>query len=129
MKLSECWERYTTYTKDVTDQSRKLGLVLGAACWFFRTPEASFPPWVLRSLLALVAFFFFDLVQLLLGALLLRWWTRREEKRMWEMKNAIDGDAEKPWWLDRPAFICFMMKEAALLASFAFLSGEFMKRL
>ena len=129
MKLLECWQQYATYTKDITDQGRKLGLVIGAACWFFKTPQASFPFWVLLSLLFLVAFFLLDLLQLLCAAVLLRWWTRSEEKKMWAEKNTIDGDVEKPWWLDKPPFVCFVVKIGALLASFVFLSVEFIKRL
>ena len=48
---------------------------------------------------------------------------------MWAEKNSIEGDVEKPWWLDKPPFACFVVKIGALLASFAFLSAEFIKRL
>jgi len=129
MKIAECWQQYWERTKVVTDQSRKLGLVVGAACWFFKTPEGSFPPYILRALVSLVAFFFLDLLQFFVAAALLRWWTRREETTLWKTKGTVEGDVEKPWWLDKPPFVFFVVKIFAFLVSFAFLSAEFIKRL
>jgi len=129
MKITDCWEQYKAYTEDVTSQSRKLGLVVGAGCWFFKTPDASFPFWILLSLVSLVAFFLLDLLQMISASVLLRCWTRKQEKKLWAEKNTIDGDVEKPWWLDRPSFTFFCLKFGALLASFLFLSIEFLVKL
>ncbi|MBN1182230.1 MAG: hypothetical protein JXB49_08080 [Bacteroidales bacterium] len=43
MKLSELWDQYQRYTKDVTEYSRKLAFAVAAICWFFKSDSVTFP--------------------------------------------------------------------------------------
>lgn len=127
--LDQHWAPYREYTGDLSKLSRQLAFADAAICWFFKTPEVTFPDWVLYSLAAVVLFFAFDTLQYLAGALSHRVWIRRTEKRMWGTYGNLDQEVEKPDWLDHLPFTLFLLKMLALLAAFASLGAEFFKRL
>ena len=129
MKNSELWKSYEFYTGELTKYSRQLAFAGAAICWFFKTPEVSFPKPIIVSLIFIVLFFVFDILQYFVSAHLLRWWTRKEEKLMWEKEKTIEGEYHKPWWVDSPAFIFFNVKAIVLTAAFVSIGVEFAKRI
>jgi hypothetical protein len=128
MKNSEAWDHYKTYTKDITEVSRKLGFAGAAICWVLKTPAGTFSSSVLGALGFFVAFFIADVLQSFVGALFLRHWLRQEEIRQWRETQSLDGEYHKPGWLDYPSFSLFLLKVAFLLAGFAFLGAEILAR-
>ena len=127
MTISEVWKSYSEYTSGVTEQSRKLGFAIAAACWFFRTPEVSVPPThALWSLVWVILFFFLDLLQYITAAVMTRTWARSQEKKVYRQQQELDANIEKPAWLDTPATVFFALKLVSLLISFGFLAREFL---
>ena len=118
MKNKELWASYEFYTGELTKFSRQLAFAAAALCWLFRTQDGVFPAPILFSLAFVVLFFFCDILQYFVAAHLLRWWTRRKEKEMWETHHTIDGEYEKPAWLDKPAVVLFNLKVIALCFAF-----------
>lgn len=129
MNNSELWDSYNYYTGELTKYSRQLAFANAAICWFFKSPEVTFPSTVVISLALLVVYFASDILQFFISAHLLRWWTRREEKQKWEAEKTITGDYNKPWWLDIPAFFFFNLKIVSLFFSFIALGVEFIGRI
>lgn len=129
MKNSELWKSYEFYTGELTKFSRQLAYAAAAICWFFKSEEVTFPKPITVSLLFLVLFFVFDILQYFISAHLLRWWTRKEEKVMWAEGETLDGEYNKPWWVDKPAFVFFNLKVLALFASFVSIGVEFASRI
>ena len=129
MKTTDLWQTYDAYTSGITEQSRKLAFAAAAICWFFNSDEVTFPLSVMWALIFVVVFFLLDIGQYLSGALLTRYWTRGEEIRLWREEGSIDGDVEKPDWLDRPPFLLFLLKIASLSAAFIALLTEFVGRI
>jgi hypothetical protein len=130
MKISELWKSYEFYTQGLTDHSRKLAFAAAAICWFFKTPQVSFPPSIIRALLCIVSFFFLDIGHYLLGAFLIRIWIRKQEKRIWKEESKLaDAIVDKPAWLDTLPAILFLLKIIVLLISFCFIVYEFILRL
>ncbi len=126
MKLSEVWQQYQDYTQDVTGTARKLALVVGGVCWALRDPGAKFPKRLLAALGLVVAFFVLDMLQGIVAAMMLRIWARREEKRLWRSEQRVEGEVDKPVWLDYPAFGLWTLKLAALLAAVVYLVWQFL---
>ena len=129
MTTERLWEEFQHYTRDLTEHSRKLAFAAAAICWFFKTPQITFPPPVMWSLSLLVCFFILDVLHYFVGAVILRWFTEREEARLWKETGSISGDIAKPRWVDVPAWLFFIAKTLVLLASFAALATEFYFRL
>jgi len=48
---------------------------------------------------------------------------------MWDKKQTIEGEYNKPWWIDYPAFIFFNLKAIMLFVAFCALGIEFIKRI
>jgi hypothetical protein len=128
MKNAEAWDQYKSYTKDITEVSRKLGFAGAAICWVLKTPEGTFSICVLWGLTFFVVFFIADVLQSFVGALLLRHWLRREELKQWQTTNSIEGEYLKPGWLDYPSFALFLLKVIFLLIGFTFLAAEILSR-
>lgn len=128
MKHAELWASYNNYTLDLSKLTRQLAFAAAALCWFFRTPRTTFPPHIYVALTFVVAFFIADILQYFSGAWLVRIWTRKEEVRRWQEGQNIEGDYDKPWWLDVPPFVLFNVKIIALLAAFGFLGAELLRR-
>lgn len=129
MNNAELWKSYDYYTGELTKFSRQLAFAAAAICWFFKTPEITFPKPILLSLVLIVAFFILDILQYFLAAHLLRWWTQREEQKMWKKKKTITGEYHKPQWLDIPSFLLFNVKIIVLFVSFVSLGVEFIARI
>ena len=129
MKIEELWTQYQYYTQDVTENSRKLAFAIAAICWFFKSPEATFPPAVLWSLGLVVCFFFFDVLQYLSAAFTLRRFLEHQEARHYSKTGKLPGEVTKPRWVDYPATFFFILKTLLLLASFLALGTEFYWRI
>jgi hypothetical protein len=121
MNNAELWQSYKEYTQTLSDNSRKLAFAAGGLCWIFKTGTASFPSVVRVALAFIIVFFICDLLQFIVGAVFLRYWTRKAEKEMWQKHSTIDGDYEKPAWLDTPSFTFWWAKIIALLLAYLFL--------
>jgi hypothetical protein len=124
VKNSDLWAQYDHFTKDLSDNARKLAFAAAAISWFFKTSENNFPPQVLWALRFVVLFFICDFLQYFLGALSIKFWTEYHEDKKYKETGSIDGEYLKPKWLDYPVFSMWWLKVLALLASYAFL-GKF----
>ena len=129
MTTEKLWDRYVAYTRDVTEHSRKLAFAAAGICWFFKTPEITFPPAILWCLTLLVVFFILDVLHYFIGAFMIRWFLEREEKKHWEETEEELKEVLKPRWVDYPATFFFVLKTFVLLASFGALVTEFAFRL
>ena len=98
-------------------------------CWIFKDDHFRFPGLIYGALLLFVCYFISDILQSIGGALSVRWFTEREEKKMWEASGRIDGEIQKPRWVDAPAFVMFCVKALFLAAGFIFIAFELLKRL
>ena len=123
MKNADVWENYKEYTRDVTENSRKLAFAGVAICWILRRDDGSFPVLAIGALLFIVAYFILDIVQSMVSAIRLKRWIQQEEKTIWEESNqeSIEGEYLLPRDLDRPAQIIFYCKIGALLFGFSFI--------
>ncbi len=121
MKNAEVWKHYKEYTRDVTEYSRKLAFAAGALCWFFKDENSEFPLRIEVSILFIVVFFISDILQGCTGAFVHRCWIRSEEKRQWKASKTIEGEYDKPAWIDYPATTFFLVKIFGLLVSFVFI--------
>jgi hypothetical protein len=126
---SELWQSYDFYSSELTKHSRHLGFAGAAVCWFFRSPEVTFPRWILIALALIVAFFLLDLLQYYSGALLRRFWIQQQESKLYKATGSIDGEYVIPRWLDRPTFALFVLKTTSLLLGFAAIGVELLARL
>src|SRR6266699_3565051 len=129
MTTEELWKQYQYYTRDLTEHSRKLAFAVAVICWFFKSPEITFPPAVFWSLALLVVFFFFDVLHYFAGAIIYRVFTHRREAELWDKTHSIQGEIEVPRSLDRAVFTFFCLKTVFLLASCVALGTEFFYRL
>jgi hypothetical protein len=118
MKGELLWEQYQEYTKDVTEQGRKLGFGGVAICWLFKLDDFTFPILIYWALVFLIAFFITDLLQPFIGSLILRFFTQNQEAKAWRDTNSIEGEILKPRWVDRPAFIIFFVKVGSLFCGY-----------
>jgi hypothetical protein len=125
MKNSDLWDSYVEYTKILSENARSLGFAAGAVCWFFKAENNTFPPTILWALLMVVGFFICDMLQYAVGAVLLRVWTRNEEVKKHKDTGTIEGEYDKPVWLDRPGYILWWTKIVLLFASFV-ITGSFL---
>jgi hypothetical protein len=80
-------------------------------------------------LIFFVAFFIADILQSLSGALVTRWFTQRKEFELLHKNGTIEGDVDRPRWLDWPAFTLFLIKSAFLVVGFVFIGCELVSRL
>ena len=135
MKVSEVWSQYQGYTKDLTEQTRKLGFAIAAICWFFKSEETTFPDLILLSLAFVVLFLVLDVTQSLAAAVRRRRFARGEEEKRWAAKenwdevDSNDFEVEIPATLDQPVFVLFVLKLIALALAATFLISEFVVRL
>lgn len=124
MKNADLWKQHEEYTASLSANCRKLAFASAAIGWIFKTPEGYFPGLILASLGFTIAFFLVDILQYLLAALFLRFWTQHQEAKRWKQTNTIDGDYDKPRWLDWPAFVCLLAKVTFLLVAYALIIGH-----
>ena len=128
MKNEELWNQYKEYTQELTTNCRKLGFASAGICWFFKTEAYTFPTAIVYALAFTVAFFMLDILQYVTAAVLLRLWTRSQEIRMWEEHETIEGEYNKPAWLDYPSFTMWCLKIASLFLGFGFIAFHLFKR-
>ena len=129
MTTEKLWSQYQHYTRELTEHSRKLAFACAAICWFFKTPEITFPPKILWSLGLLVLFFLLDVLHYLTGSIVYRVFTHRQEQHLLRKTGSYVGEVDVPRSLDRAPFTLFVAKSLALLASFAALASEFYSRI
>jgi len=122
MTNKEVWNQYKEYSQTTSEISRKFAFAGIAICWLFRDHNNDFPTLVMIAIIFLLIFFLFDLLQYLISTLLLKRWIRKEEIKMWESTGELDGNYNKPTWIDIPAFSFFIIKLLSLIISF-FLLG------
>jgi hypothetical protein len=128
MKIDDLWKQQQQYTRDVTEHSRKLAFAVAAICWFFKSPDTTFPPAILGALIFLVGFFVADVTHYFWAAVRYRRFNYRAEEKL---KNTLDENPEVAVTrrLDKPIFVMFCIKTALLMVSFLFLLSEFFFRL
>jgi len=118
MNNKDLWKQHEEYTKDLTVNLRNLGFAAAAIAWMFKTSENTFPAPIVVSLKFVVAFFIADILQYFIAALLIRIWTRRQEAVKWRETGTIEGEYDKPAWLDYPAFTLWVIKIVCLLIGY-----------
>ena len=62
-----------------------------------------------------------DVMQYLVSAFCLRFWIYHEEGKQWKETQSIDGEYNKPKWIDRPAFTFFIAKIICLVLTYIFI--------
>ncbi len=121
MTNSDLWASYDNFTKDLSDNARKLAFAAAAIAWVFKGPDNTFPPLIRFSFGFIILFFVFDILQYFLGAILLKSWTEDQEKKKFRETGKIEGEYNKPKKLDKPSFKCMVVKTVALLVGYCFL--------
>jgi len=121
VKNEELWKQYDAYTTLVSENCRKLAFCAAAIDWVFRTGQSQFPNPIWISLLYLIGFFILDVMQYLVSAFCLRFWIYHEEGKQWKETQSIDGEYNKPKWIDRPAFTFFIAKIICLVLTYIFI--------
>lgn len=121
MTGKELWAEYQHYTRDITEYGRKLGFAGAAICWIFKNVDLTFPLMIYLALFFFVAFFMADIFQGVSAAITLRYFTEYHEKKLWETTGSINGNIDKPRWVDWPAFTFFAVKIVCLMVGFAFI--------
>jgi hypothetical protein len=129
MTTEKLWESYRGYSRDLTEHSRKLAFAAAAICWFFRSPDVTFPTAILWSLGLLVVYFILDVMHYLWGAIRVRKFLRSEEDKLYKKTGSVSGEISVPRSLDDPIFKVFCAKALALLASLVMLATEFVYRI
>ena len=129
MTGKELWEQYQHYTRDITEHGRTLGFGGAAVCWIFKRDDFTFPALIYGALLLFIAYFMADILHALSGALTIKYFTEHQEAKMWTEQKKIDGEIQKPRWVDRPAFFFFIAKCVLLVGGFAFLALYLVGRL
>ena len=118
MTNKDVWNQYKEYSQTTSEIARKFAFAGIAICWFFKTDDSLFPESVKISLLLFLLFFFIDFLQYLISTFLLKFWIRKNEIKIWEETGNIEGNYQKPSYIDLPAFILFVLKIIILLISF-----------
>jgi len=121
MTGKELWKQYQDYTRDLTEHGRKLGFAGVAVCWLFKRTDLTFPLMIYLALFFFVGFFMADVLQGLSGALTLKFFTQYHEKKLWLNTHSIEGDIQKPRWVDWPAQFFFIVKIVFLIIAFIFI--------
>jgi hypothetical protein len=121
MTSKELWEQYQFYTRDITEHGRKLGLGGVAICWIFKRDDFTFPVMIYVALFFFVSYFVTDILHALSGALMVKFFTEHQEGKIWKEKHSIEGEIDKPRWVDWPAFTFFIAKCILLAVGFVFI--------
>ena len=133
MGIKELWSEYEACTRELTESTRKLAFAGAAICWFFRSPQVTFPTSINFSLFFIVAFFTFDILQFLSATLLLKFWVRHKEieieLKQREGESIDEQDFLKPTWLNQGPFTFFILKILFLFGAFIALGNEFFSRI
>jgi hypothetical protein len=129
MTGKELWAEYQHYTRDITEHGRKLGFGGAAICWIFKSNDFTFPRPIYFALLCFVGYFIADILHGLSAALTIRFFTQYQEKKLWKKTHSIEGEIQKPRWVDWPAFAFFIGKVILLAAGFACIGFHLLKKL
>jgi hypothetical protein len=121
MTGKELWGSYQQYTRDITEQGRKLGFGGVAICWIFKRVDFTFPLVIYLALIFFVCYFIADILHYFSAALTLKFFTERQEAKLFKATGSIEGDIPKPRWVDWPAFAFFIIKCVLLIAGFVFI--------
>jgi len=115
MTNKEVWQHYAEYTDRVTSVARKLGFAAVAVIWVIGGRNVNIEGLLRYSLFIIAVFFVIDLLQFFVGSLILRFWIRKQEKQFHRKDSTIEGDYQKPSWIDTPTFILWLLKIITLL--------------
>lgn len=118
MTLQELWKQYQDYTKEVSTNLRVLGFGVIGISWVFKGEDLTFPLAIRWALLLAVAYFLLDMLQYFITALIYRFWLYKEEDNRINAGESIDGEVDKPRWLDNFAFIAWCVKFPVLFFSY-----------
>ena len=129
MTGKELWDQYQHYTRDITEHGRKLGFAGAAICWIFKRDDFTFPALIYFALFFFISYFVADILHSMTGALVIKFFTEREEAKMWKAVQSIDGEIQKPRWVDWPAFAFFIIKCVLLVVGFSFIGLYLMAKL
>jgi hypothetical protein len=131
MKIADLWSRQHEQTEKLSQIARRLAFAAAAICWFFKSPDVTFPPAILLSLLFLVAFFTSETLQYLLASVLLRRFITAKERELNRQGIGLeDYDIEGvPRGLITKPYVFFFAKIACLFCAFAALGFEFVSRM
>ena len=121
MKNKEIWEKYTNFTKDLSDNARNLAYAAAGLSWAFKLESGQFPPAVITALRFVIVFFLADMLQYVSGALFVKLWMRFQEKKMFNRTGSIEGEYNQPDWLDYPPFTFWVIKIFSLLVAYLYL--------
>ena len=129
MKNREAWSNCETYSKGLTDFSRKLAFASAAICWYFHDSNYSFPPRINVALFLLMVYFVGDVLQYFVAFHKWRQWILSEESAIQEKGERLeDAEFDIPANLDKWPFRLFLTKIFILLFSFIFIASEFASR-
>lgn len=115
------WEKYSNFTKDLSDNARNLAYAAAGLSWAFKIDAGNFPPTVIIALRSIIVFFIADILQYVSGALIVRFWVRGQEKKKFIETKSIEGQYDQPGWIDTPPLIFWLIKIAALLVAYIYL--------
>ena len=103
----EIWEQYSNFAIDLSNNARKLAFGGAAIAWIFKTEENTFSISVLCALFFIIVFFILDIIQYLIGAIRLKHWIETEERKKQKETGDIEGEYEKPIYIDVPSYILY----------------------
>jgi len=128
MNITDVWNEFKQNTREVTESSRKIAFAAAAICWFFKTDNASFPKYIQLSLVFIVLYFIFDILQFLVSVISLKKWATRKEAILLLQKMPLDSPIIKPKWITKYPYWLFLTKLIFLAAAFVFIILEFSYR-
>lgn len=132
VSLKDLWGHYSSYTRDLTEHSRKLGFAAAAICWFFKSDQVTFPKLIVLSLGCVVLFFILDILHQLVAAITIKNYVENKEKELMGAERKpldLETKVPRPRRLDKWPHRFFRLKLAFLITSFAFLMAEFTVRM
>ena len=137
LRTTDVWEQYGFYTRDLTENGRKLAFAGAAICWILKEDATTFPYLVVWAFLFVVGFFLFDILQYAWGAGSNFFLARATEEEYWSKasRNARTEagipslPVDKPDWMDKPMRWMLTAKTASLGVAFLLLFVELYCRL
>ncbi len=112
--IDELWNEYSLNTDSLSKVCRQLAFAEGGLCWFFKTPQSTFPSQIINVLFFLILYFLLDAFQYLISAVLYKnlakYYEKRNENNLLKNKN----DVKRPACINFPAKICFILKIVSL---------------
>lgn len=130
-RAADLWDRYKSYTTDLTEFGRKLGFAAAAICWLPKLPDGRFPALVLWALGAVVVYFLLDIVQRLWAGLRMKLYLEQREAvyvREHGRGMPLDQEIDIPRKMDVPIHRVYLAKIGFLLLSFVLIGAEILRR-